>query len=139
MKKLDKMNTDGNKEGGEAIEEKDDYEIDVLICDCCNLSSTSTPTQSMRESGEEKNDGLEQGHDRNLQYEDNKFQKNLDNPKLLIAMGLGLTIPIVLLDFTYNSINEDYVILALATPVQFILGRPFYIRFYKAAKRQRKG
>ena len=44
-----------------------------------------------------------------------------------------------MLEITHHSIMTDYVILALATPVQFILGKPFYIRFYKAVIRQRKG
>jgi P-type Cu+ transporter len=44
-----------------------------------------------------------------------------------------------LLEMTHHNIITDYVTLALATPVQFILGKPFYIRFYRAVIRQRKG
>jgi Cu+-exporting ATPase len=54
--------------------------------------------------------------------------------KLLIVLGLALTIPIVLLELFYDSPYSDFISLALATPVQVILGKPFYARFYKAIK-----
>jgi Cu+-exporting ATPase len=54
--------------------------------------------------------------------------------RLLIALGLALTITIVLLELFYDSLYSDYISLALATPVQVILGKPFYTRFYRAIK-----
>ena len=84
----------------------------------------------MTETEEQVNDDFEQGHDHH--HEDNKYKKKFDNPKLLIIIGLALTIPIVLLEINHHNIIIDYVTLALATPVQFILGKPFYIRFYRA-------
>ena len=135
-KKLDdKMLSKGREE--EVIEENDDDGTDVITCDCCDLITSSTP-QSVTEAGEEENDDFEQEHDHH-HLEDNKYKKKFDNPKLLIIIGLALTIPIVFLEFINHNIIIDYVTLALATPVQFILGKPFYIRFYRAVIRQRKG
>lgn len=59
------------------------------------------------------------------------------NEKLLIIIGLALTIPIVLLELFYDSVTSDYISLALATIVQVILGKPFYVRFYRAIRLQR--
>ena len=139
-KKLDnKMLTKVNDEGEVTEEEKYDYVADVITCDCCNLPTLSStpPPQSARE---EKNDDVEQGH-KDHHREDNKYKKKFDNPKLLIVIGLVLTIPIVLLETIHHNHNIiiDYVTLALATPVQLILGKPFYIRFYSAVIRQRRG
>ena len=138
MKKLDdKILTKGKEE--EVVEEKYDDGTDIVTCDCCSLpssSSSSTP-QSVTEAGEEKNDHIEKGHDGH--HEDNKYKNKFDNPKLLIVIGLALTIPIVLLEIINHNIIIDYVTLALATAVQIILGKPFYIRFYRAVIRQRRG
>jgi P-type Cu+ transporter len=139
MKKLDdKMLTKESEDNEEkARYENDGVEEYGITCDCCKWESSTTTPQSAPESGEEgENNGFEQGHDH---PETNKYNKKFDNPKLLIVIGLALTIPIVLIEFTYHSIIIDYVALSLATPVQFILGRPFYIRFYRAVIRQRKG
>jgi P-type Cu+ transporter len=134
MKKLDdKMLNKGREEDEEIM---NDDGTDVITCDCCNLSSSTTPP-SVAEAGEEAKEHFEQEHDH--RHEDNKYKKKFDNPKLLIIIGLALTIPIVLLELTHHNIMIDYVTLALATPVQFILGKPFYIRFYRAVIRQRKG
>jgi Cu+-exporting ATPase len=53
---------------------------------------------------------------------------------LLIIIGLSLTIPLVLLEIFYDSAITHYILLALATPVQFILGKPFYLRFFRALR-----
>jgi Cu+-exporting ATPase len=58
--------------------------------------------------------------------------------KLLIILGVVLTITIVLLETFFDSHSVDLVLLVLATPVQFFLGRPFYVRFIRTL-RQRKG
>ncbi|MFY9794842.1 MAG: hypothetical protein WAJ93_04060, partial [Candidatus Nitrosopolaris sp.] len=53
--------------------------------------------------------------------------------KLLIIIGLALTIPIVLLEFLLpHSTTTGFLMLALATPAQILLGRPFYYRFFQA-------
>lgn len=54
--------------------------------------------------------------------------------KFLIILGLALTIPIVILETLHDLTFTNYVLLALATPIQFLLGKPFYVRFYKAIK-----
>ena len=141
MKKLDdRMRAKERIEEEKAREENDGFEDYGITCDCCNLelSSTIPSPQSASGSREEGgNDDFEQGH--NQHTEDNKYNKKFDNPKLLIVIGLALTIPIVLLEtIQHHSIIIDYAVLALATPVQFILGKPFYIRFYRAVIRQRK-
>jgi P-type Cu+ transporter len=70
-------------------------------------------------------------------------QKNKD-AQILIIIGIALTIPLViteLLEFYHilgNSVIIDYFLLSLATPVQILLGRPFYKRFYNSLKK-RKG
>jgi Cu+-exporting ATPase len=101
---------------------------DDSSCDCCcsNVIASETVTEQ------------EQGFDQEHQGKDN--EQRLNNPKLLIVIGVALTIPIVLLELlSHQSIVTDYVIaLALATPIQFILGKPFYHRFYRTIK-QRKG
>jgi Cu+-exporting ATPase len=127
MKKLDdKMLNKGSEE------EIANDRTDVITCDCCNLPSATLVT----EAGEEEKEEYEQAEHH---HEDKSKKKFFDNPKLLIVIGLALTIPIILLEMTHHNIITDYVTLALATPVQFILGKPFYIRFYRAVIRQRKG
>ncbi|MHB8603099.1 MAG: heavy metal translocating P-type ATPase [Nitrosotalea sp.] len=54
--------------------------------------------------------------------------------KFLIILGLALTIPIVILETLHDLTFTNYILLALATPVQFLLGKPFYARFFKAIK-----
>ena len=54
-----------------------------------------------------------------------------------------MTIPLITLellgfyDIVRNGIITDYFLLALATPVQILLGRPFYRRFYNSLKKRR--
>jgi Cu+-exporting ATPase len=126
MKKLDDKMLNKGKE------EVANDRTDVITCDCCNLPSATLVT----EAGEEEKEEYEQAEHH---HEDKSKKKFFDNPKLLVVIGLALTIPIVLLEMTHHNIITDYVTLALATPVQFILGKPFYIRFYRAVIRQRKG
>lgn len=61
--------------------------------------------------------------------------------KLLIVLGLCLTIPIVIIEIFYGDYEEsriiDYILMALASPVQFLLGKPFYVRFYTGIRRKR--
>lgn len=57
--------------------------------------------------------------------------QDLGKTKHLIILGLVLTIPIVVLEAVFDSLIIDIVLLVLATPIQVLLGRPFYERFYK--------
>ena len=60
---------------------------------------------------------------------------DLANTKILIILGLTLTISVVLLEIFFHDLYMiDFLLLSLATPVQFMLGRPFYARFYRAMK-----
>jgi cation transport ATPase len=102
-------------------EEEDNYSIS---CECC---TSSLPAQVKKCQGDvNKEEGEKQKEDLN------------SRSKLLIIVGLVLTILIVLLETFYDSAITHYVLLALATPVQFLLGRPFYLRFFRAI-RLRKG
>jgi P-type Cu+ transporter len=83
---------------------KEDKGIDIT-CDCCED---------------------EERHQSQARY--NVFL----NEKLLIVIGLSLTIPIVLLQIFSDSYAINLLSLAFATPVQILLGRPFYIRFIGA-------
>jgi P-type Cu+ transporter len=134
MKKLDDKMLNEARVGD--VEIKNNDGADAMTSDCCDISSSTTTTSSSVTEVE-----VEQGkEDFDQAREDNKYKKRkFDNPKLLIVIGLALTIPIVLLEITQHNIIIDYVTLALATPVQFILGKPFYVRFYRAVIRQRKG
>ena len=63
--------------------------------------------------------------------------RNFNNDKLLIVIGLVLTIPIVLIEIIFasnRSVVIDFIMLALASPVQFILGKPFYVKFWRSVK-----
>jgi Cu+-exporting ATPase len=62
----------------------------------------------------------------------------LGRTKLLIFLGLALTIPIVITEVFFADLAfADYALLALATPVQVLLGRPFYVRFFKSIRARR--
>ena len=78
---------------------------------------------------------LSVGH--NDEQEERDEQSWYGNEKLLIIIGLALTIPIVLLELFYDSVFSDYISLALATLVQVVLGKPFYTRFYRAVRLRR--
>jgi P-type Cu+ transporter len=95
-----------------------------ISCKCC---TSLLPTQVKEYQGDVNKEEGEQ------QKDDLK-----SNSKFLIILGLALTISIVLLETFYDSAITHYFLLALATPVQFILGRPFYLRFFRAI-RLRKG
>lgn len=75
--------------------------------------------------GEEREEFAEQ------QEEEGKAH---DRTKLLIIFAVAMTVPIILLEAFYHSPLSDYISLALATPVQIILGKPFYLRFYKTVR-----
>ena len=110
MKKIDDNKIINNEE----LKSRKDKGIDIT-CDCC-------------ENEEREKDR----HQSQARY--NVFL----NEKLLIVIGLSLTIPIVLLQIFSDSYAINLLSLAFATSVQILLGRPFYIRFIGAI-RHKKG
>lgn len=87
-----------------------------ISCECC---MQSLPAQAKEHQGDIGVKERNEDHSRS---------------KLLIIIGLSLTIPLVLLEIFYDSAITHYILLALATPVQFILGKPFYLRFFRALR-----
>jgi Cu+-exporting ATPase len=84
---------------------------------------------------------LQKRQDDEEQGDSNNPKKKLFNDKLLIVIGLVLTIPIVLLESIVpvkpNSLT-GFITLALAISVQILLGRPFYYRFFQAVIRGKR-
>src|SRR5205823_13640774 len=104
MKKIDDNKIINNEEP----KLKEDKGI-AITCDCC-----------------EDEEREEERHQPQTRY--NVFL----NEKLLIVIGLSLTIPLVLLQIFSDSYAINLLSLAFATPVQILLGRPFYLRFIGA-------
>jgi P-type Cu+ transporter len=122
---------------------------DSVGCGCCcddgytqslspSSSSSSSPSSINSTSG--KSNIEEEGeHER----EEKKRKEKNKNVKILIMMGVVLTIPLVvveLLQFYYilkDGIIIDYFLLFLSTPIQILLGRPFYKRFYNSLRKKR--
>jgi P-type Cu+ transporter len=109
-------------------------------CSCsCGDSELQTPSSSsssieiMMENSFEKQ-----------RMQKKRERKEDKKSKILILIGLILTIPLVLLellkfyDLVGDSFHFGYLFLILATPIQILLGRPFYKRFYNSI-RKRKG
>lgn len=62
-------------------------------------------------------------------------EEDLSKAKSRIILGIALTITIVMLEIFFHGLYMiDFLLLALATPVQFVLGKPFYARFYRTIK-----
>jgi len=77
--------------------------------------------------------------DEEHEHSDNQKKRPLLNDKLLIIIGLALTIPIVLLESLLpHFLLTGFITLALATPAQVLLGRPFYYRFFQAVKHRKR-
>ena len=72
---------------------------------------------------------------RSMDIGSNQKKGRLLGDKLLIVIGLALTIPIVLLESLLpHSPLTGFMTLALASPTQLLLGRPFYYRFFRTVK-----
>jgi P-type Cu+ transporter len=118
----------------EEIKEKENGKVMSIGCDCCSCESRPLATTTTTVETTKAKNG----------YSNKKDQiattyTGLSNEKLLILIGLVLTIPIVLLDIIFSdSYFINIVSLVLATPVQVLLGKPFYTRFIKAI-RHKKG
>ena len=63
-----------------------------------------------------------------------KRKKEVKNRMMLFFFGLALTIPIVLISYLLFFNEKNYVLLALTTPVQFIVGRHFYTGAYNSIR-----
>lgn len=63
--------------------------------------------------------------------------ENNPKTKYLIVFGLALTTIIVLLEILFDSDITNIVLLVLATPVQILLGKSFYVNFYKKIKQKK--
>ena len=129
MKKLDNKMLKGKK--GE--QQKFDSDVVDTTCDCCSELPTIQPVTTRKEGEENEVEVEEHGHS------DNQKKKQLLNDKSLIIIGLALTIPIVLLEsLLSHSLLTGFITLALATPAQVLLGRPFYYRFFQAVKHRKR-
>jgi Cu+-exporting ATPase len=105
----------------------------TITCDCCSELPTKQPLTTRKEGEENDFDDEEHGHS------GNQKKKQLLNDKLLIIIGLALTIPIVLLESLLpHFLLTGFITLALATPAQVLLGRPFYYRFFQAVKHRKR-
>jgi P-type Cu+ transporter len=111
-----KNNNLSNKMLNERETEEEEEEGKSITCECC---MQSLPAQAKEHQGDIGVKERNEDHSRS---------------KLLIIIGLSLTIPLVLLEIFYDSAITHYILLALATPVQFILGKPFYLRFFRALR-----
>ena len=111
-----KKNNLSNKMLNERETEEEEEEGKSITCECC---MQSLPAQAKEHQGDIGVKERNEDHSRS---------------KLLIIIGLSLTIPLVLLEIFYDSAITHYILLALATPVQFILGKPFYLRFFRALR-----
>ena len=97
-----------------------DNEFQGITCDCCDEPIEMATGQV------------------DLESEESNSTKVL-NDKFLIIIGLVFTAAIVILELTIpRSFIIGFVMFVLATPVQFLLGRQFYIRFFIAI-RNKKG
>lgn len=63
-----------------------------------------------------------------------KRRKEVRGRMVLFFIGLALTIPIALISFLVMFPEKNYVLLALATPVQFVVGWHFYRAAYSSVR-----
>jgi Cu+-exporting ATPase len=104
------------------VKKLDDLPFENLSCDCCNESSSRAALSNQNEQVD------------NEEYDNNKTRQTLSD-KDLIMIGIVLTLAIVVFELLLpHTFSTGVILLVLATPVQFLLGRQFYIRFFKAIK-----
>ncbi len=141
MRKIDILSGEDekkkNKDDGYLVkkygEDKEKGKDEDAGCSCCSCDSESSSLVEEEEGGKES---------------DEQKNKEIRYEKFLIILGLALTIPLVIIETFFSqerflivalgtNISIDTILLFLATPVQFILGWPFYKRFYNSLKRKR--
>ena len=101
-------------------------------CIDCGCNITKVPSSKSLEKKERKKANAEE-------EEEEEEQEELQKAKILIILGIALTIPLVIIETFYHEsfTITDYILLGLATPVQLILGRPFYTKFYYTVIRRK--
>lgn len=100
-------------------------------CIDCGCNITKIPSsESLEKKGDVKEEQEEDEEDE---------QEELQKAKILIILGIALTIPLVIIETFYHQSTTitDYIVLGLATLVQFILGKPFYTKFYYSIMRKK--
>ena len=61
-------------------------------------------------------------------------EKGIQRELRLFILGLILTIPILIIELFFDFAGKGTLLFLLATPVQFVVGWPFYKRAYSATK-----
>jgi len=116
------------------IKLNDQLSSEGLSCDCCDESLALPRSSSLTPNMEQK----QEEHRDHEEYEVTESKK-LVNDKTLIVIGLVLTATIVILELMLpNSFTTGFIMFVLATPVQFLLGKQFYIRFLRAIKNRKR-
>ena len=116
------------------IKMNDQLSSEGLSCDCCDESLALPRSSSLTSNMEQK----QEEHRDHEEYEVTESKK-LVNDKTLIAIGVVLTATIVILELMLpNSFTTGFIMFVLATPVQFLLGKQFYIRFLRAIKNRKR-
>ncbi len=87
---------------------------------------------------EEKRQAIKADEEKEEEEEEQE-QEELQKTKILIILGIALTVPLVIIETFYHesATITDYILLGLATPVQLILGKPFYTKFYYSIIRKK--
>jgi Cu+-exporting ATPase len=137
MKKLD----DKIISNDEQLKFKENKEMDIS-CDCCSSETSQSPSSTLSTSRMEltrDDKGEEEKEKESHQQFQRKYSGSL-NEKLLIVIGISLTIPIVLLQILLSDSYHltNLLCLALATSVQILLGIPFYKRFIRAVRYKKR-
>jgi len=116
------------------IKLNDQLSSEGLSCDCCDESLALPRSSSLTPNMEQK----QEEHRDHEEYEVTESKK-LVNDKTLIVIGLVLTATIVILELMLpSSFTTGFIMFVLATPVQFLLGKQFYIRFLRAIKNRKR-
>jgi Cu+-exporting ATPase len=68
------------------------------------------------------------------EFEEDEEKEGRSKEWRLFFLGLLLTIPIVLIELFFEFPEEKLLLFILATPVQFVVGLPFYRRAYAALR-----
>jgi Cu+-exporting ATPase len=119
------------------LKESDKYAGDKNSDSCSGCNNNDS--QNLKEQAAFTN--------RNFEYQDHEMKERVEEEKrddafrALIIMGLTLTIAIVTIEiFVEDNSGKgvDFLLLSLATPIQIVLGKPFYIRFYNSLRRKRR-
>ncbi len=124
-------NVDKSKDNFGIDRTVDDNDDDCVDCGC-NITKKSV-SRSKSSAKIEKPGSIEKKEKESLveEEEEDEEEEELSRTKFLIMVGLVMTIPLVVFETFFGQLSfTDYVLLILATPVQFILGKPFYQKFY---------